>query len=183
MRRGSAGSNRRGRNTTAVSGALLVALVLGWGPRVRAADPAAGESQTGQATELSGQVVVSDVLLAPGAGAAVLKRFQRSVVRQVAGFWRLHLMAFLERAVDGDSVALGVYDVTDPGERRQVKVFDVPVGAGARTVHLNDFVVSPPMGFEAGHRYEMVIEPAGGAGAGARSGKSDAYAKGVVTLR
>jgi hypothetical protein len=151
--------------------AISIALAIGSGRPAQAGEPAPAE--------LAGQVVVSDVMLAPGVGAVALKRFQRAVVRQVAGFWRLHMMAFLDREVDGDAVALGVYDVTSPGERKQVKVFDVPVESGARTVHLNDFVVSPPMGFEAGHKYEVAIEPAGGD----RGGKRDAYAKGVVTLR
>ncbi len=150
--------------------AVVVALAL--------AAPGAVKADAGG--DFAGQVVVSDVLLAPGVTGAALKRFQRQVVQAVGGFWRLHMVAFLDRAADGEAVTLAAYDVTSGGERRQVRVFEVPVESGARTVQLNDFVVSEAMGFERGHKFEIDIEPAAAAPGAQKPGP---YAKGSITLR
>jgi hypothetical protein len=142
-------------------------------------------------SELVGQVVVSDVLLAPGLGTssggqAALQRFGRHSVSRISGFWRLHMVAFLAgaSAPGSDMVSLVAYDVTTPGDRHQVRVFEVPLDGGSHTVQINDFVVSEEMGFQAGHRYELVVQAGddeGGSAAPQR--KPDVLAKGVVTLR
>jgi hypothetical protein len=145
-------------------------------------------------SELVGQVVVSDVLLAPGLGTssnaqAALQRFGRQSVARISGFWRLHMVAFLAggrgaSAPDTEMVSLVAYDVTTPGDRHQVRIFEVPLEGGSRTVQINDFVVSEDMGFQAGHRYELVVQAAGDEAAGNDpQRKPDVLAKGVVTLR
>jgi hypothetical protein len=137
----------------------------------------------GVRSELSGQVVISNVLLAPWLDGghpalASLQRFQRQTVGRISGFWRLHMVAFLNGAPNSDLVSLVAYDITAPGGRHQVKVFEVPLEGGSRTVQINDLVVSEEMGFQPGHRYELAIEENQPA-----ERKPDVYAKGVVVLK
>jgi hypothetical protein len=161
---------RMPRRNWLVGAVVVMTLALAAGPGPARAEPESGD--------FAGQVVVSDVLLAPGVTSAALRRFQRSAIQAVGGFWRLHMVAFLDRAAEGEAVALTAYDVTAAGERKQVRVFEVPVELGARTVQLNDFVISEALGFARGHKFELDIGPAGDAG-----GKPGPYAKGSVTLR
>src|SRR5262245_46307808 len=96
---------------------------------------------------LRGKLVISDVLIAPSSefGATQLmraarRRRQRSVVDGKDGFWRLHLVAFLDRdrdppdsaALDTGTLRIVATDVTDPKDLRQVKVFEVTAAPGAR---------------------------------------------------
>jgi hypothetical protein len=141
-------------------------------------------------SELVGQVVVSDVMLAPGLGASsnaqtALQRFGRQSVRRISGFWRLHMVAFLAgaSAPGSEMVSLVAYDVTTPGDRHQVRIFEVPLDGGSRTVQIDDLVVSEEMGFQAGHRYELIVQAGRDAVGEAPQRKPDVLAKGVVTLR
>ena len=46
--------------------------------------------------------------------AAALRRIQRSTVDQSGGFWRLHVIAFLDRPAASNAIVLRATDVTDP---------------------------------------------------------------------
>jgi hypothetical protein len=149
--------------------------------------------------EFRGQVLVSDVLLAPSFDSdqeliTTLRRVKCSTVTATYGFWRLHLVAFLDPAAgDGtETAALVARDVTNLKERKgarleggtEVKVFEVPVQPGQKVVQMNDFVLSESMGFERGHDYELTVETSRDAELGAGAGeKRDVNARGVVTLR
>src|SRR5436305_9372265 len=68
-----------------------------------------------------GRVIFSDVALAPAAAfdssatmQAAVRRIERSTVDQRSGFWRLHILAFLDRPVDKDALVLRATDVSDP---------------------------------------------------------------------
>jgi len=140
-----------------------------------------------------GRVMFSDIALAPAATfespammTAALKRIERSTFDQTAGFWRIHVMAFLDRPAPASALKLRATDVTDPRAPREVRVFDVPVERDARELRLDDFVVTEDMGFARGATYQISIE-AGNEGPGAaeagKARKADVYAKGVITLR
>jgi hypothetical protein len=136
--------------------------------------------------EFRGKVVVSDTLLASQFGSDAVKisslhRFQRAAVNGAEGVWRLHFIAFLKTPIDGDTVNLIAYESGDKSQQ-PVRVFEVPVQAGAREVHLNNFVVSESMGFRRGQAYELVIE-APGKTSEAAHGKQDVAARGMITLR
>jgi hypothetical protein len=141
-----------------------------------------------------GRVTFSEVALAPESAfdspatmAAALQRIQRSAVEQNAGFWRLHVLAFLDRPAATSGLVLRATDVTDPRTPREVRVFQVPAERGAKDLRLDDFVVTETMGFQRGATYEITVEPApetvGGAPETRKAGKADVYAKGVITLR
>jgi hypothetical protein len=174
-----------------VAVAALIA-VVGLAPQARADDA--------MWRNFRGRVVFSDVALAPAANfgssatmTAALKRLERSTVDQNAGFWRLHLLAFLDRPAATGTLVLRALDVSDPRAPHQVRSFEVPVERGNRELRLDDFVVTKEMGFVPGATYEITLEaphdegsgtaPAVGAPETAKAGKADVYAKGVITLR
>jgi len=141
-----------------------------------------------------GRVTFSDIALAPESNfespammAAALQRIQRSAVEQTAGFWRLHVLAFLDRPAATGALVLRATDVTDRRAPREVRVFEVPAERGAKELRLDDFVVTETMGFQRNATYEIAIEAApetvGGAPETRKAGKADVYAKGVITLR
>jgi hypothetical protein len=141
-----------------------------------------------------GRVTFSDVALAPESNfespemmAAALQRIQRSSVEQTAGFWRIHVLAFLDRPVATSALVLRATDVTDRRAPREVRVFEVPAERGQKELRLDDFVVTETMGFQRNTSYEITIEAApetvGGAPETRKAGKADVYAKGVITLR
>lgn len=200
---------RRARGTGAVLGGVAMVLVtlggfaaageevtraglVGAGPQNRSAAPANGGKVSARGLPgraLTGRVLVSAVLLAPGVAddPALLPAqlgVERPVISQSLGFWRLHLLAFLDRPVDGEVLTLVADDITDPSQRREVKTFEVAVEPGSRTLQLNDLVVVEAMGFAPGHTYDLtVVSRPSPDDAFANAGKSDVYAKGVVTLR
>jgi hypothetical protein len=144
-----------------------------------------------------GRVVFSDVALAAASNfestaqmTSALRRIERSAFDQTAGFWRLHILAFLDRPAPASTLVLRASDASDPRAPRPVRVFEVPIERGERELRLDDFVVTPAMGFAPGGSYEFAIEAPGDAGAAAaetdkagKAGKADVYAKGVITLR
>jgi hypothetical protein len=141
-----------------------------------------------------GRVMFSDVALAPASSFAspelmtgALRRIQRSAVDQTAGFWRVHVLAFLDRPSASSALVLRATEVTDARAPKQVRVFEVPVERGSKELRLDDFVVTETMGFARGTSYEISIEaaPEEGAAGGEtkKAGKADVYAKGVITLR
>lgn len=136
--------------------------------------------------QFHGQVVFSDVMIASPAQfpsdtamSEALRRLKRTTVEGADGFWRLHMVAFLEPAPQVTSFRLRATDVTDPKDRHEVKMFEVDGKPGQTELEINDLVVTDVMGFERGHRYEIaVIARADDLPAG----KGDVYAKGVITL-
>jgi hypothetical protein len=148
--------------------------------------PAPASAPVPTSGQFHGQVVFSDVLIAPAAQfpspsamTDALRRLKRTTVEGVGGFWRLHMVAFLDPAPTGGAFQLRATDVTDPKDRREVRLFDVDGNPGDHELAINDLVVTEVMGFERGHRYEIAVisrtddQPAG---------KGDVYAKGVITL-
>lgn len=144
-----------------------------------------------------GRVIFSDVALAPEAAfnssatmQAAVRRIERSTVDQRSGFWRLHILAFLDHPVDTNTLVLRATDVSDPRAPREVRVFQQSAQRGERELRIDDFVVTSAMGFASGGRYEIAVEAApdeaanaGGAPDAKKAGKADVYAKGVITLR
>jgi hypothetical protein len=141
-----------------------------------------------------GRVMFSDVALAPESAfespatmTAALRRIQRTSVEQTAGFWRLQILAFLERPAATGALLLRATDVTDPRAAREMRVFEVPAERGDKELRLDDLVVTEAMGFQKGTSYEITIEAAPDTGGGVaetkKAGKADVYAKGVITLR
>ena len=155
------------------------------GPDVPAASVAPGAAAVTWG-QFHGQVVFSDIMIASPAqfpsDAAMneaLRRLKRTTVEGADGFWRLHMVAFLEPAPRVASFRLRATDVTDPKDRHEVKTFEVDGKPGQTELEINDLVVTEVMGFERGHRYEIaVIARADDVPAG----KGDVYAKGVITL-
>lgn len=162
---------------------LLVAAFLAlMGGRARAQD----STRAVTSGKFQGEVVFSDVMIAPAAQfptpAAMtdaLRRLKRTTVEGADGFWRLHMVAFLDRAPPTGSFQLRATDVTDPKDRHEVKTFEVEGLPGENELPINDLVVTQFMGFERGHRYEIAVIPRGD---DQPAGKPDVYAKGVITL-
>lgn len=158
----------------------------GVGPAGAPAAPSAGLVAPPTQGQFHGQVVFSDVLIAPAAQfhspAAMtdaLKRLKRTTVEGVGGFWRLHLVAFLDPAPASGAFQLRATDVTDPKDRREVRLFDVDGNPGDHELAVSDLVVTEVMGFARGHRYEIAVIPRRD---DQPAGKGDVYAKGVITL-
>src|SRR3954451_12475426 len=114
-----------------------------------------------------GRVMFSDVALAPESNfespavmASALRRIQRSTADQTAGFWRLHILAFLDRPAVSGTLVLRASDVSDPRAPHSTRVFELPVERGAKELRLDDFVVTEAMGFAKGASYEIAIEAA-----------------------
>ncbi len=150
------------------------------------AAPAAAPTTAPTWGQFHGEVVFSDVLIAPAAQfpspAAMtdaLRRLKRTTVEGAGGFWRLHMVAFLDPRPEGGAFQLRATDVTDPKDRREVRLFDVDGKPGDRELAINDLVVTEVMGFERGHRYEIAVIPRRD---DLPAGKGDVYAKGVITL-
>lgn len=152
------------------------------------APASAGAEAWGQ---FRGQIVFSDVLLAPDFGSdrvmvTSLNRMRRSAVQEVTGFWRLHLVAFLDEPAAGEMLHVVARDVTAPADRERasrgelppLRVFETPSDPGQKILHMNDLVLTEAMGFQRGHEYGITIEKESEGG-----GKEDVYAQGVITLR
>jgi hypothetical protein len=152
------------------------------------APASAGDQAWGQ---FRGQIVISDVLLAPDFGSdrvmiTSLNRMRRTVVQEVTGFWRLHLVAFLDEPAAGEMLHVVARDLTTAvdrdrarrGELPPLRVFETPSDPGQKILHLNDLVLTEGMGFKRGHEYGVTVEREAEDG-----GKEDVYAQGVITLR
>src|SRR5690349_6420364 len=87
---------------------------------------AQGEDEAWQA--FHGQLLVSDVMIAPADGfdsgatmVAALHRVERKAVDATRdGFWRLHVVAFLDPAAPSGALRMRATDVTAPDRRVQV---------------------------------------------------------------
>ena len=135
---------------------------------------------------LHGQVVFSDIRIASAAEfpsdaamSEALRRLKRTTVEGAEGFWRLHMVAFLDPSPRVASFRLRATDVTDPNDRHEVKTFEIDGQPGQNELAVNDLVVTEVMGFARGHRYEIAVIAKGD---DLPAGKGDVYAKGVITL-
>jgi len=168
---------------------LVSALVALLGGRARADAPVAAVVPVAVVSwgQFHGQVVFSDVLIASpaqfpsdAAMSDALRRLKRTTVEGGAeGFWRLHMVAFLDPAPRIASFRLRATDVTDPKDRHEVKMFEIDGQPGQNELAINDLVVTEVMGFARGHRYEIAVISRGD---DLPAGKGDVYAKGVITL-
>jgi hypothetical protein len=160
--------------------------------RVAAVVPAAPVATAAPVAAVSwgqfhGQVLFSDVMIAApaqfpsdAAMSEALRRLKRTTVEGGAeGFWRLHMVAFLDPAPQIASFRLRATDVTDPKDRHEVRMFEVDGLPGQKELAINDLVVTEVMGFERGHRYEIAVISRGD---DLPAGKGDVYATGVITL-
>ena len=136
--------------------------------------------------QFKGQVVFSDIMIASAAQfpsdtamSQALRRLKRTTVEGAEGFWRLHMVAFLDPAPRVTSFRLRATDVTDPKDRREVKMFEIDGQPGQNELAVNDLVLTEVMGFERGHRYEIAVIARGD---DLPAGKGDVCAKGVITL-
>ena len=137
--------------------------------------------------QFKGQVVFSDIMIASAAQfpsdaamSEALRRLKRTTVEGGAeGFWRLHMVAFLDPAPRVTSFRLRATDVTDPKDRHEVKMFEIDGQPGQNELAVNDLVLTEVMGFERGHRYEIAVIARGD---DLPAGKGDVCAKGVITL-
>jgi hypothetical protein len=150
--------------------------------------PAPGLSAVDVAAKtFRGQVVFSDVLIAPAADfpsgdamVGALQRLKRSTVQGTEGFWRMHMVAFPSPVPPGGTYRLRATDTTNPKARKQVKVFEIGAQAGQPELEVKDLVLTDVMGFKPGHSYEIAVVGAGDDPAA--TGKEDVYAQGVITL-
>ncbi|HVV17642.1 MAG TPA: hypothetical protein VHH90_10590 [Polyangia bacterium] len=161
----------------------FLALLVG---RARADAPAVPGTQVAW-RQFHGKLVFSDILIAQPAQFSsgeqmveALNRLKRTSVQGTDGFWRLHMVGFLDPVPQTSNFRLRATDVTHPEDRRQVKVFEISGEPGQVELAINDLVLTEVMGFERGHRYEIAILPGGDDLPPA--GKDDVYAKGVITL-
>ncbi|HVT07085.1 MAG TPA: hypothetical protein VHO67_06490 [Polyangia bacterium] len=134
-----------------------------------------------------GQVILSDVMIAPAAAftsgdamVGALQRLKRSTVHGVDGFWRLHMIAFPSPAQAGVTYRLRATDTADGKQSKPIRVFEISAQPGHPEVEMPDLVLTDVMGFKSGHSYEIAVVGTGGADSGA--GKEDVYAQGVITL-
>ena len=84
-----------------------------------------------------GRVMFSDIALAPAASfessammTAALRRIERSTIDQTAGFWRMHVLAFLDRPAPTSALGAAGNRRHRPRAPREVRVFEVPVERG-----------------------------------------------------
>src|SRR4029077_11825363 len=71
-----------------------------------------------------GRVMFSDIAPAPAdtfpsgaARTAALQRIGRSSIEQTGGFWRIHMVVFLDRPAGSDTLLLRAFDVGVPEAR------------------------------------------------------------------
>ena len=134
-----------------------------------------------------GQVILSDVMIAPASAfpsgeamVGALHRLKRSTVQGADGFWRLHMVAFPSSSAAGGTYRLRATDTTDRKPRKPIRVFEISAQPGRAEVEMPDLVLTDVMGFKAGHTYEIAV--VGGREADGAAGKEDVYAQGVITL-
>lgn len=190
--------------------ALGVAPRAGWAAEGHTSGEESGEESGARVAEAFAafrrQVVMSEIQIAPlddfPSGAALLATLRRLSTREIGarqGFWRFHFVAFPDPAPDTAEVWTSLTDVTEPGRRREVKVFEMSAQPGARSLLVDDVVLTEAMGFQHGHTYEVAVTrgdgdaafadgPAGAAsGSGRPSGssrsRSAVLAVGVITLK
>jgi hypothetical protein len=146
---------------------LLAALLLL--PRVAAADAWGA---------LKGRIFVSDTEFGSGFASdaemiSAIKKQSKTVIKG-DGTWTFHLVVFLKEPAGADKINIVYYDVTK--KREQVNFSEVDVKPDQKMVQLNGITVSRDLGFEKGHKYDVLATRLIG-------GKEKVYAKAQLTLK
>jgi hypothetical protein len=124
-----------------------------------------------------GKIVVSDQEFASYASD---KEMTQAIKKQGKttfkgdGSWTLNFMVFLNAAPGANQINLVYYDVTK--KREQVSFSEVGVKPDQKIVLLNGQAISKEMGFQKGHRYDVLATRIVG-------GKEKVFAKGSITLK
>jgi hypothetical protein len=162
-------------------------VVASMAPSPETAAPSAPLAVDVAAKAFRGQVLFSDVMIAPASAfpsgdamVTALQRLKRSSVEGTGGFWRLHVVAFPSPVPTGGTYRLLATDTTEGQPHKQVKEFQIGGQPGQAELEISDLVLTDVMGFQRGHRYELQVVSEG-ADEGA-AGKADVCAKGVITL-
>jgi hypothetical protein len=128
---------------------------------------------------LKGRIFVSDTEFGSGydtdaAMISGIKKQAKDSIKGEGGAWTFHLMVFLKEAAGADKINVVYYDVTK--KREQVNFSEVDVQPAQKMAQLNGITVSKDLGFEAGHKYEILATRIVG-------GKEKVYAKTTLTLK
>lgn len=152
-----------------------------------ASTPEGSSAVDSAAKAFRGQVILSDVMIAPASAftsgdamVSALHRLKRTTVQGVDGFWRLHMVAFPSPVPAGGTYRLRATDTAEGKQHKPTRVFEISAQPGHPEVEMPDLVLTDVMGFKAGHSYEIAVVGTGDAETGA--GKEDVYAQGVITL-
>ncbi|HSS37957.1 MAG TPA: hypothetical protein VLT58_04250 [Polyangia bacterium] len=152
-----------------------------------ASTPEGASAVDAAARAFRGQVILSDVMIAPAAAfpsgeamVGALQRLKRTTVHGTDGFWRLHMVAFPSPVPPGGTYRLRATDTTEGKHGKPIRVFEISAQPGDAELEMPDLVLTDVMGFKPGHTYDITVVGAGDADAGA--GKEDVCAQGVITL-
>src|SRR6185369_3395684 len=115
-------------------------------PVLAVAAPAGAEDEAWN--EFKGRVVVSDVMLARSFESdqlmiAALHRMECTQVSSTQGFWRLHLVAFLDRPAGSEVLRIVARDVTAAGGTRRARHVASALGGAARPVKVFEVEAQP----------------------------------------
>ena len=123
-----------------------------------ASTPEGASAADTAAKTFRGQVILSDVMIAPASAftsgdamVGALQRLKRSTVHGADGFWRLHMVAFPSPAPAGGTYRLRATDTTDRKQRHPIRVFEINAQTGHPEVEMPDLVLTDVMGFKPGH--------------------------------
>src|SRR5580765_6534132 len=111
---------------------LLIFVVLAGGVLHVRADDAMWRTFRGRVMFSAIAPAPADTFPSGAARTAALQRIGRSSIEQTGGFWRVHMVVFLDRPAGTDTLLLRAFDVGVPEARavrqfepRQVRVFEV----------------------------------------------------------
>jgi hypothetical protein len=127
---------------------------------------------------LKGKIFISATEFGSGFGsdaemASSIKKQSTSVIKG-DGSWNFNLTVFLKEPAGADKINIVYYDVTK--KREQVNFSEVDVKPDQKMVQLNGITVSRDLGFEKGHKYDVLATRLIG-------GKEKVYAKAQLTLK
>jgi hypothetical protein len=148
---------------------LFAAVALLAAPRVASADAWGA---------LKGKIFVSDTEFGSGFASdaemiSSIKKQSKSVIKG-DGSWSFNLVVFLKEPAGADKINIVYYDITK--KREQVNFSEVDVKPDQKMVQLNGITVSKDLGFEKGHKYDVLATRLIG-------GKEKVYAKAQLTLK
>lgn len=142
---------------------------------------AGGHAAAGPAPGSNGSIVITDHELNPA-----LSSFQKNLKTEARSAlsrnpetenWRLHFIAYLNRAPGTEDVNLVFYDPQPPkaGQPREpVQAFPIHTKATAKIL-MSQIDLRPEDGFKAGNKYQVLVTRL-------INGKEDVYARGTIEL-